>query len=144
MSGVHMQFNITDTGVKQLFTRMSNADFTLMNDEMGQALVAEVQERFDKGQAPDGSQWQQSQRAIDNGGKTLIDSSILLSGITSQANADGFIIGTPEVYGAIHHYGGKTGRNGSVELPARPIFGLEAAQQERLEEVYLGWLGDVA
>lgn len=144
MAGVHMQFNITDTGVKQLFTRMSNADFSEMNDEMGQALVAEAQERFDKSQAPDGSTWQQSQRAIEDGGKTLIDSSILLTSITSKANDEGFIIGTPEIYGAIHHFGGATGRNGSVELPARPILGLEAMQQERLEEVWLGWLDDEA
>lgn len=171
-----MQFNISDTGVKQLFTRMSNADFTLMNDEMGQALVAEVQERFDKSQAPDGSTWDVSARAWEQGGKTGIDTGILLSGIHSQATADGFVIGSPEVYAAAFHYGmdetktvsvdahtrlinsafgkplpfgvyqnvGSHSREQYMHSPARNIFGLETMQQERLEEVWLGWLDEEA
>lgn len=176
MAGVHMQFNITDTGVKQLLTRMSNADFALMNDEMGEALVAEVQERFDKSQAPDGSTWEVSARAWEQGGKTGIDSSVLLSGIHSQSNDDGFVIGSPEKYVAAFHYGmdetktvsvnahtrlthsafGKAlpfgvyqnvrahSREQYMHSPARNIFGLEAMQHERLEEVWLGWLDDEA
>lgn len=136
-----MQFNITDTGVKQLFTRMSNADFSLMNAEMGEALVSEVLERFDSGQAPDGTQWEISDRAAEEDGQTLIDDNTLLRSIQSKPTDDGFLIGTSEGYGAIHQFGGATGRNYSTVLPARPIFGLEAAQQERLEEVWLEWLG---
>ena len=171
MSGVHMQFNITDTGVQQLFTRMSNADFHEMNDEMGQALVAETQERFDKSQAPDGSQWEVSARAWEQGGKTGIDTGILLAGITSESNGDGFVIGSSEVYAAAFHFGMDETKTVSVDAhtrlikqafgkpltfgvyqnikahsreqhlhsPARNIFGLEQAQQERLEEVWLGW-----
>lgn len=169
---VHMEFNITDTGVKQLFSRMSNADFTEMNDEMGQALVAETQERFAKSQAPDGSAWQASQRAIETGGKTGIDSTILLSSITSEASSDGFVIGSSQGYAAAFHFGidenvsvkahkrlikkafgnplpfgvyqSVGAHNRNMSSPERNIFGLEQAQQERLEEVWLGWLDEEA
>lgn len=65
--------------------------------------------------------WKKSQRAINQGGKTLQDTGRLAASITSKVTKDYATTGTNLVYAAIHNFGGKTGRGLRVTMPERPF-----------------------
>ncbi|EHC4966814.1 phage virion morphogenesis protein [Escherichia coli] len=53
--------------------------------------------------------------------ETLQDTGRLMGSVSTDHDDRQAVVGTNVVYGAIHQFGGKTGRNESVELPARPF-----------------------
>lgn len=75
-------------------------------DEIGGAMVQRTQERFERGEGPGGAKWQPSQRALAEGGKTLIDTARLMQSITHRVTAEGVEWGTNVEYAAIHQFGG--------------------------------------
>ncbi|GHK49904.1 phage morphogeneis protein [Escherichia coli] len=80
-------------------------------------LLAETQFNFlDEGR-PGGS----SLAAEERDGQTLQDTGRLMGSVSTDHDDRQAVVGTNVVYGAIHQFGGKTGRNESVELPARPF-----------------------
>lgn len=104
----------------------------------------ETRQRFEDGEAPDGSKWKTSIRAQVTGGQTLVDRGILRDSITDAATRDSAIVGTNDPRAPLLHFGGiirpkaagalvfqlagsgwKTVKQ--VVMPARPIFGLSAA-----------------
>jgi phage virion morphogenesis protein len=114
------------------------------------ALEASTRERFETGTAPDGSKWIPSQRVVEHGGKTLVETGDLLSSISSDFGRDFAAVG-PEasfgsaVYAAIHQFGGRiapkagSGRKAlktpfgplaAVVIPERPYIGLSAADRD--------------
>ena len=102
----------------QIETLGTNA--TDLFDEIGAALVSSTQARFSTSTAPDGSGW----KPVKRGGKPLVDQGILKGSITHRARSDAVEVGTNLVYGAIHQFGGKAGRNLNVTIDARPYLGL--------------------
>ncbi len=75
-----------------------------------------------------GSQkWKQSQRAANEGGKTLQKSGQLAASLTIQAGNDFACISSNKVYAAIHHLGGQAGRGHKVSLPARPYLPIDGS-----------------
>lgn len=80
--------------------------------------------------------WPQSRRAAENGGKTLQKSGQLAASIESRAGNGYARIGSNKVYAAIHHLGGKAGRNKKVHIPARPYLPMnsDGKLQHRAEE----------
>ena len=86
------------------------ADFTPVMAAIAEAMGGATQERFDKEQAPDGTPWTPSQRAIRDGGKTLqirgVRGGLLgnLLGNAGYTSVEAWI-GTNLVYAAIHHFG---------------------------------------
>ncbi|NOR69807.1 MAG: phage virion morphogenesis protein [Methylomarinum sp.] len=99
----------------------ASSDLTPVWDDVGAYFGSEVEQRFQDEQAWDGIPWQQSERAKNEGGKTLVDHAHLRDSFTWNADTDGFEFGTNVIYAAIHQKGGEAGRNKSVTLPARPI-----------------------
>lgn len=79
-------------------------------DEIGAALVERTQERFERGEAPGGAKWRPSERALKQGGKTLVDTARLMQSINHQVTGNAVEWGTNVVYAAIHQFGGETGR----------------------------------
>ena len=71
----------------------------------GVYLESSTIERFDSETAPDGTRWQQSIRAREEGGKTLTDSSQLRSSIHSEASNGSVRWGSNKVYARIHNEG---------------------------------------
>ena len=70
--------NITGlTTVKQTFNSLQSLDVNDLLIDIGEAYHDDVLARFDSEQAPDGTKWKKSQRAIDTGDKTMTDSAIL-------------------------------------------------------------------
>lgn len=83
-----------------------------------------------------GEKWPQSRRAAETGGKTLQKSGQLAASIESKAGNGYARIGSNKVYAAIHHLGGKAGRNKKVHIPARPYLPMnsDGKLQHRAEE----------
>lgn len=75
-------------------------------DQIGASLADSTRRRFDNEQAPDGSPWPPSMRALAEGGKTLTDTARLKTSITFEADDTGVSVGTNVVYAAIHQLGG--------------------------------------
>lgn len=115
-------------------------DFFTPLDEIGAFLDSDVVMRFTKEQAPDGAKWQQSQAAKIRGGLTLTDQRNLADSVTHNVDGDTLTHGLGEEYAAIHHFGGKTGRNHSVTLPSRKILGIAAVQEKEINNIIADWL----
>ncbi|WP_105198966.1 phage virion morphogenesis protein [Pseudoalteromonas sp. T1lg10] len=116
-------------------------------DEIGAWLDKDTVLRFTKEQAPDGSRWEQSEAARTGKGRnpekpglTLTDSRDLADSVTHNVENGELEHGLGEDYAAIHHYGGRTGRNHAVNLPARPIIGIEAVQAKEINDIISDWL----
>jgi phage virion morphogenesis protein len=56
----------------------------------------------------------------------------LMGSIHYNADDNSVIVGTDKVYGAIHQFGGKAGRNKKVTIPARPFI---VVQDEDMETI---------
>lgn len=113
--------------------------------------------RFETETGPDGRRWKPSERARDEGGRTLTLSGDLASSIGSGYGPAFAEVG-PErsfgaaVYAAIHQFGGtiraKAGRAlsfggrifASVTIPARPYVGFSDADQDEMTEILTGFL----
>ena len=115
---------------------------------IGSFLETITRERFQSGQAPDGTAWKPSLRALITGGKTLLDTGRLVGSIVSEATDRSVEVGTNVIYAAIHQFGGtirgKAGKlqfrlaNGqfvtkdAVTMPARPFLGVSSDDEQEI------------
>ena len=78
------------------------------------------------------------------GGRILQDTGQLAASITTSHDSHSAMIGTNKVYAAIHQFGGKTGRDHKVTMPARPFLPIDAQGQlqPEAEENILGLVND--
>lgn len=92
----------------------------------GSEMVYQTEERFANQHGPDRQPWLPSKRAIEQGGKTLRDTSRLLSSLTWVALPDGVTWGTNVVYARMMHYGGTKAMFPHLwgDIPARPFLGM--------------------
>lgn len=98
-------------------------DISPLMAEIGEIIVSQAQDSFENQAAPDGTPWKPSQRALREGGQTLIDSGGLRGSLASEIELlpDAVIVGTSKIYGAIHQLGGKAGRGHATTIEARPF-----------------------
>lgn len=126
------------------------ADFTPAMDEISELMARQVGQRFNSGEAPDGTPWKPSQRALEDGGKTLIDTRPLLNSITRDHDSFSAVVGTNIHYAAIHQAGGTIrprpdggkkalntpfGPRASVTMPARPFLGFGADDARDINDI---------
>lgn len=143
--GASVEITLEDIKLEKVIQKLARGAVTgvrLMR-ELSLELAGQTQDRFVKEQAgPDGTPWERSQRAIEQGGrgKTLIDTALLKQSITPSHSADMAQAGTNKVYAAIHQFGGDAGRNKSLTLPARPYLGVSESNRVDLEDVVLDHL----
>lgn len=137
MSGAALTFTIDDAASGRLESaalRATDARFFL--DNVGAYLDSDVTRRFIAGTEPDGTPWTPSQRALNDGGRTLVDTGNLMAGVTHNVEGnDAVEHGLTAIYGAIHHFGGKTGRGHKTTIEARPIIGITPVQQPRIDKL---------
>lgn len=108
-------------------------EWTGARREIGEYLVGDVQDNFDRQKLYDGSPMPQSKAAIARAGKTLIDKHNLYDSYVYQLARGGLAWGSNMVYAAIHHFGGETGRIGHrFTMPARPVMGIGERQERRI------------
>lgn len=140
----------------------ASEDFTPAMREIAGMMEFAVRERFERGEDPSGKPWQPSQRALEQGGKTLSDTAALLSSVASDSDRFSAVVGTNLIYAAIHQFGGEqqvpahqrtvtsvfgrklpapatqSVRAHSRTMPARPFLGFGPYETEEIETI----LGD--
>lgn len=119
--------------------------------------LSETQQRFEDQRGPDGQAWAPSQAAREKGRPTLIDTTRLLSSLTSASDMNSAEWGTNVVYAAIHNEGGtirarsradggagalKTpfGPRASVEMPKRQFIGFSKDDPEEIKNILLDFI----
>lgn len=138
---------------------------------LGELVVSQTMRNFQLEQAPDGTKWKKSRRAMGSsdktagvqrdargrfikgsgkkskgksGGKTLQDTGTLRSSITYKVATGGMevFIGSNLQYAAVHQFGGKAGRNLSTTIPARPYIGLNQEIEDEAREIMKEFIKD--
>lgn len=112
--------------------------------DIGEYMLGQIQDRFDDQRLVDGSPMPQSAAARERDGKTLIDRHHLYDSYVYQLVPGGVVVGSNRAYARIHHFGGQTGRNGSVTLPARPVLGTNADDERVIGQIIIAELQRLA
>lgn len=141
MSATFVEIAFSSDAVFSVFNQVAReaAKPQRMLDEVGAFLDSDLTRRFHQGVDPSGNPWKASQRAQAEGGKTLIDTAVLVSGVTHDVQGNTLRHGLTEIYAAIHQFGGKAGRNRSVTIPKREMIGIKGAQQAGIDRICLRW-----
>jgi phage virion morphogenesis protein len=140
-----------------------DADKRAALEAIGAAWESSTRNRFNLGQAPDGSKWKPSERVRRKGGKTLVlkgEAGGLQGSITYDVDGDAVEVGTNKVYGSVHQFGATIQRAGAHAIPlhlpegrdaggpaqitARPFLGVEADDWPTFTEILEGFVGDTA
>lgn len=135
MSGIKLELNtqgarVIGQALKRLKNRLN--DISPVLERIGSYLTSETQFRFEDGLGPDGRKW-----VIKKDGEPshLREKGHLMQSITYAISGDSVQIGTNVVYAPIHHLGGKTGRNHSADIPARPYLGLSNNDEFEIQNI---------
>lgn len=113
MSGASMALSYDDQAVQAAFAALLAVvdDLAPTMANIGAALESNVQLRFEAGAGPGGVAWTPSQRALGEGGKTLMYTRRLFKSMTHVYGADFAEVGTNTAYAAIHQFGGTITRH---------------------------------
>ncbi|CDO60811.1 virion morphogenesis protein [Candidatus Phaeomarinobacter ectocarpi] len=145
MAGVDITLTFEDGELRHVVSeaRARLSDYSPAMDEIGSYLEDRTLERFETGEAPDGTPWLPSQRALDENGKTLVDRGHLLASINYETTPDAVTVGSNVIYAAIHQHGGKTGRGLAVDMPARPFLGVNDADLQEIELIVADFVSEL-
>ncbi len=122
------------------------ADTQRLAENIGEALVSGTQDRFEAGEAPDGSKWQASKR----GGQTLVDTARLKNSIGYEASPEMVVVGTSDVKAGTHQHGAAQGSFGTSkrggplpwgDIPARPFIGISEADEKEAKACVVRHVG---
>ena len=86
-------------------------------DEVGEALVENVKNRFNRSRSPSGKAWQPTKA----GNKPLVRTGALRDSVTHSVSRNKVSVGSPVIYAPIHQFGGMAGRGHKTRIPARPF-----------------------
>ena len=138
------------------------ADRQPLMDAIGLYLESSTLDRFDQERGPDGTPWQQSLRAKEQGGKTLTDHAHLRQSVTYNATNDRVEWGSNMIYARPHQEGATiTAKGGgrlkfrlpgglgfrsvlSVTLPARPFLGVNEEDERQIVGLAEDYVADLA
>ncbi len=146
MSGISYRIDIENAELEAFLesriAKLENLHPFYVN--VGEHMMNSVESRFDTQTAPDGSAWTPLAPATvanrlkrhGNAELTILRESGRLAGSFSyEASGDQVTIGTPVVYAAIQHFGGKAGRNRKVTIPPRPVLGMSPQDETIIAEM---------
>lgn len=140
--------------LREKLKHLSEPDLKGVNASLAELIRTNTLERFRETKDPDGKKWEQSIRAVREGGLTLTKTAGLKNSIKASSGAGGFAVGTNNIYAATHQHGdtrkitAKTPKgllfkfNGSwvrkkavtVNIPARPFLGINQEDFKMIEE----------
>lgn len=142
MSGLVLKTRLDDIKAIALLQGLERLDTRPLFDEIGSYAISQLQRRLQEGVDVEGNDLQPSQRALDEGGKTLVDHGHLRDSYTYNVflSGEGVEVGSDLVYSAIHHFGGETGRNHATELPARPVLGINDEDEQEIDDIAFDFL----
>ncbi|MGN0153503.1 MAG: phage virion morphogenesis protein [Lachnospiraceae bacterium] len=146
-----------DDETNQFLRRLNdmNVDKTGVMNAIAEGLRTSTEERFQAQETPEGTKWEESRRASESGGKTLIRTSALRTSIKTEVNSTGLAVGTNLIYAATHQFGDERtirAKNGKylkfkigdrfvskqsvrVNIPARPFLGISEKDDEEIREI---------
>jgi len=128
------------------------SDFTVPMTAIADYLRTAAVDRFDDETAPDGSLWEPSDRALEDGGLTLTKSGMLRQSITADSDNRSAVAGTNLIYAAIHNFGGTIlarpgsalrtpfGPRASVSMPKREFLGFAPEDVTEIEALLMDHL----
>ena len=151
MSGVSMKISIVDKELSATLEKLYSqaGDLEPFHANVGEHFLNSIQDRFDTETAPDGSKWtphapstvQSRLRRNGNSPLTLLRESGELAGsFNYEATSDHAKIGTPVIYAAIQHGGGKTGRNHATSIPSREFMGMSEGDETAITQMAVEYL----
>ena len=123
-------------------------------------LESSTRQRFEAQRGPNGTAWIPSRRALEDGGRTLVDKGDLLGSIRGTSGDDFAAVGSEAsagaaAYAAIHQFGGRItptvgkkalntpfGPRAAVVIPARPFLGLDTEDIDEIDLIVTDFLGD--
>lgn len=130
--GVEIKVTIEDEGVRETLKNIQEraGDLKPVMGAIGEIVRASIRRNFEAGGRPD--KWQPLKAATIFArmrrkhwpGKILIEKGVsggLLGSLSYQAFPDKVVVSANKKYAAIHHFGGKAGRGGKANIPARPF-----------------------
>lgn len=109
MSGARITIDVDDAPALAILGQLGAlmSDLTPVMQDIGAGMVSRIiTDRFEQGRGPGGLPWKPSQRALREGGKTLVDRARLLQSISFNATPRSVEVGSNVVYAAIHQFGG--------------------------------------
>lgn len=148
MSGSAIAIQVNDAEVRQLLARLAERTSNLRPPmaAIGEIVVESVQRNFEEHRSPDGKTWAplsdryarwKSTKKGRNLSDILLLNRVLMGSIHHRAERDRVAIGTNIVYGAIHQFGGRTGRGHAATMPARPFLGVRDDDWVEIRDVIL-------
>jgi phage gpG-like protein len=140
MSGTTMHMTFADAAIGQHLARLAQLDaghFGAIKREIGEFMVADIQDNLDGQKLFDGRAMPQSAAAIQRTGKTLIKDHHLYDSYVFQAVDQGIELGSEKVYARIHHEGGMAGRGHKTKIVARPVMGMGMRQERGLGDLLI-------
>ncbi len=143
MAGAFIEIRTEDSGIRDVLERLQAklSDLTPVFRDIGEALLISHRERFDRGEAPDGTPWPElSPRYLRRKPKNR-DKKLVLDGwlrqLHYQADPHSLRLGTDRIYGATHQFG-----RPEENIPARPFLGLDAEERQTVVDILSEWLAD--
>lgn len=136
-SGVSLSFDTSDAAriTAHLYRLgvVARGNFIQARREIGEMMLAAVQDNFDDQTLFDGTAMPQSKAARRRQGKTLIRSHRLYDSYVQQLQGDDSVAtGSNAAYARIHHFGGETGSSHRFTMKARPVLGTTPAMERRM------------
>lgn len=155
MSSIQVRLDGDTQELMRCLRSMENVDFKGVMNAVGEGLRTSTVERFERGEAPDGSAWSKSIRVRESGGKTLIRTAGLRNSINVKSNGTGVAVGTNDIRAATHQFGdtrtirakgskkltfqigGKWRKAESVtiHIPARPFLGISDKDEQEIRDI---------
>jgi len=144
--------------VERRLERLTKVKFAGIHREIGEYVLGTVHDRFKQGEGPDGKKWPESHRARAEGGQTLVDTRHFQNSFTYRASTDRVDVGTNWPYAHVHQEGrvikprraralrfsagGRLAVKKQVEIPARPVLGLNDQDQNEIREIVADHIGE--
>lgn len=138
-------FRVTKIGdwlrAKRTMARLASADLRPPLKGAGEHMLTRVSDAFEEEKSPSGEKWKPSKK---RSGKTLTDTARLKKSVAYEVVGDDVHVGTNVVYGAIHNYGGETGRAGArFEMPQRTFLAVTDEDREEFGEMFREFVEDL-
>ena len=149
MAGARLELKIEGLGdVRRRLSELADrlADPAPALNEIGEHLYSSTRERFRSRKAPDGTPWapvseayaRRKQKAGKNPRKILDYEGSLMDSLNYEADRDGLLFGSPEVYAGTHQFG-----RAESNIPARPFLGLSAEDEAAIADILADYLDPV-
>jgi len=141
MAGVKVAITVQDDGFRDALMRLlaATANLKPVFDEIGSALLATTEQRFEAEAGPDGVPWAAHSAATllrrGSSARKLRDKGHLYQSLTYASGRLKAEVGTNRIYARIRQFGGKAGRGRKVTIPARPYLGISADDRTMIGEI---------